>query len=98
MVARLFVCVCAVLVASGASSAYRTPEMSGPPRWSRVNWPVPEIRWTCVEPGFQEIDLGGRACLSTPNGYRRATCERVDNMTNWRITDEACPSRLPQPE
>lgn len=89
MYARLFITACALIAASDAS-AQRTPEMTGPPRWTQVNWPAPPLRWTCVQPGFREVELGGRACLRAPNGWRYATCERVYNVTNWRFTQEEC--------
>jgi hypothetical protein len=90
MSVRLFAIACALLAAGEASAVYRTPPSSGPPRWTRVNWPAPPIRWTCVEAGLREVELGGRACLQTMNGPRIGVCERVDNMTNWRVGDEPC--------
>ena len=89
MYARLFIIACALLAASEAG-AQRPPRTGPPPQWTQVNWPVPPIRWSCVEPGFREVELGARACLRTAEGWRVATCTLVFNMTNWEIGRESC--------
>jgi hypothetical protein len=44
---------------------------------------------TCRALG-RDFELGRSACLSTPNGWRYATCGMVLNNTSWRISDTPC--------
>lgn len=40
--------------------------------------------------GGRDYEIGRTACLSTPQGFRLATCGMVLNNTSWRFTDTPC--------
>jgi hypothetical protein len=44
---------------------------------------------TCRANG-RNYQLGQTACLSTPQGFRLATCGMVLNNTSWRISSDGC--------
>jgi hypothetical protein len=44
---------------------------------------------TCRAAG-RDYDLGRSICLSTPAGFRLATCDMVLNNTSWRISSTPC--------
>jgi hypothetical protein len=44
---------------------------------------------TCRAQG-REFQLGERACLTTPNGARLATCGMVLNNSSWEFSDTPC--------
>ena len=44
---------------------------------------------TCRALG-RDFDLGRSVCMSTPTGFRLATCDMVLNNTSWRISSTPC--------
>jgi hypothetical protein len=40
--------------------------------------------------GGRDYDLGRSICLTTPAGFRLATCEMVLNNTSWKISATPC--------
>ena len=53
--------------------------------------PLPGNRPPCTcRANGQHYELGERACLSTPQGYRLATCTLSQNVTSWRVSGESC--------
>jgi hypothetical protein len=38
----------------------------------------------------QDVELGGSACLTTPDGPRHAVCGMVLNNTSWQFSDMPC--------
>ena len=53
---------------------------------------------TCRALG-REFQLGERACLTTPNGARLATCGMVLNNSSWEFSPTPCTvSAVPPPE
>ena len=38
----------------------------------------------------QMYKLGEQVCLATPTGYRMASCEMSQNMTNWNFSNQTC--------
>jgi hypothetical protein len=44
---------------------------------------------TCRAAG-RDFDLGRSVCMSTPMGFRLATCDMVLNNTSWRISSTPC--------
>ncbi len=44
---------------------------------------------TCRAQG-REFQLGERACLTTPNGARLATCGMVLNNSSWQFSETPC--------
>jgi hypothetical protein len=40
--------------------------------------------------GGRDYGLGRSACLSTPTGFRLATCDMVLNNTSWKISATPC--------
>ncbi len=51
----------------------------------------PEIECTCRANGAN-YRLGDQVCLSTATGPRLAVCEMAQNMTNWGVTKNLCPT------
>ena len=57
---------------------------------------------TCRAQG-REFQLGERACLTTPNGARLATCGMVLNNSLWQFSETPCtvsavaPQNQPRP-
>jgi hypothetical protein len=44
---------------------------------------------TCRAFGL-DVELGGSACLTTPDGPRYAVCGMVLNNTSWQFSDTPC--------
>ena len=44
---------------------------------------------TCRAQG-RDFELGRSICLSTPSGFRLATCDMVLNNTSWRTSATPC--------
>lgn len=40
--------------------------------------------------GGRDHEVGRTLCLSTPQGFRLATCGMVMNNTSWRFSDTPC--------
>ena len=38
----------------------------------------------------EDVELGGSACLTTPNGPRYAVCGMVLNNTSWQVSEMPC--------
>ena len=38
----------------------------------------------------EDVELGGSACLTTPNGPRYAVCGMVLNNTSWQFSETPC--------
>lgn len=54
---------------------------------------------TCRLPGQQRVELGGTACLPTPQGPRLARCVIDVNITSWKNLNLPCPvSAAPEAE
>ena len=51
---------------------------------------------TCRALG-RDFQLGERACLTTPNGARLATCGMVLNNSSWQFSDAPCTVSAAQP-
>jgi hypothetical protein len=56
---------------------------------------------SCISPEGR-VKEGETACISSVNGRTLARCEKVLNVTSWKLLDEACPQEqslqdLPQP-
>jgi hypothetical protein len=45
---------------------------------------------TCHYKG-ENVPLGSRRCLQTPDGPRTAECVVETNVTSWRASSEPCP-------
>ena len=57
----------------------RTARAAGPP--------LPDC--TCRNFG-EDVPLGSRLCIVTPQGKRIAVCVREQNVTSWRAESENC--------
>ena len=58
---------------------------------------VPVHHCTCRFEG-QDVELGERRCISTPQGARAAVCVMEGNVTSWRPSRDGCPeASLPVP-
>lgn len=79
---RIFAAVAAALL--GAAGALPAVAQEAPP-------PLPGNRPPCTcRANGQEYELGERACLSTPQGHRLATCTMSQNVTSWQVSGESC--------
>ena len=58
---------------------------------------VPVHHCTCRFKG-ENVELGERRCIATPQGTRAAVCVMEGNVTSWRPSQEGCPqASLPVP-
>ena len=58
---------------------------------------VPVHPCTCRLRG-EDVELGERRCVVTPQGTHAAVCVMEGNVTSWRPSQEGCPqASLPHP-